>query len=77
MTHVIVGGLIENAATAQVLPDLYAGNGDGEIVWPHDLAQVYWQLHIPHASAWIFEQGVRPFAEPRKSFKGYVDDQNR
>ena len=45
VAHVIVDGLIRNEATAEFLPDLYASKGDGGIIEPDDLAEIYWQLH--------------------------------
>ncbi len=62
--HVIVDGLIENEATAQFLPDLYASKGEGGIIQPDALAEVYWQLHQQPATAWTFELDVRPGVEP-------------
>tara|TARA_R110000868_G_scaffold206653_4_gene455558 strand:+ start:15184 stop:15933 length:750 start_codon:yes stop_codon:yes gene_type:complete len=63
VAHVIVDGLIRNEATAEFLPDLYASKGDGGIIEPDDLAEIYWQLHKQPCSAWTFEQDARPFAE--------------
>lgn len=64
VAHVIVDGLIENEATKEFLPDLYASKGANGIIQPDDLAEVYWQLHNQPRTAWTFEQDVRPFAEP-------------
>ena len=64
IAHVIVDGLIENEATKEFLPDLYASKGENGIIQPDDLAEVYWQLHQQPKSAWTFEQDIRPFAEP-------------
>ncbi|MDO6442306.1 MULTISPECIES: SDR family NAD(P)-dependent oxidoreductase [unclassified Marinobacter] len=61
--HVIVDGLIRNEATAEFLPDLYASKGEGGIIEPDDLAEIYWQLHKQPRSAWTFEQDARPFSE--------------
>ncbi|WP_303287017.1 SDR family NAD(P)-dependent oxidoreductase [Marinobacter sp. SS8-8] len=63
VAYVIVDGLIRNEATAEFLPDLYASKGDGGIIEPDDLAEIYWQLHKQPCSAWTFEQDARPFAE--------------
>lgn len=63
VAHVIVDGLIRNEATAEFLPDLYASKGDGGIIEPDDLAEIYWQLHKQPRSAWTFEQDARPFSE--------------
>jgi len=63
VAHVVVDGLIRNEATAEFLPDLYASKGDGGIVEPDDLAEIYWQLHRQPRSAWTFEQDARPFSE--------------
>lgn len=63
VAHVIVDGLIRNEATAEFLPDLYASKGDGGIIEPDDLAEIYWQLHKQPCSAWTFEQDARPFSE--------------
>ena len=62
--HVIVDGLIRNEATAEFLPDLYASKGEGGIIEPDDLADIYWHLHTQPRSAWTFEQDARPFSEP-------------
>ncbi len=64
VAHVIVDGLIENEATARVLPDLYASKGAGGIIQPDALAEVYWQLHQQPGTAWTFELDVRPGVEP-------------
>lgn len=63
VAHVIVDGLIENEATKEFLPDLFVSKGEGGIIQPDDLAEVYWQLHNQPKSAWTFEQDVRPYAE--------------
>lgn len=63
IAHVIVDGLIENEATKQFLPDLFASKGKDGIIQPNDLAEVYWQLHSQPKTAWSFEQDVRPYAE--------------
>ncbi|WP_370277901.1 SDR family oxidoreductase [Pontibacterium sp.] len=63
VAHVVVDGLIENEATKEFLPDLYASKGNDGIIQPDDLAEVYWQLHKQSRSAWTFEQDVRPYAE--------------
>ncbi|MDI3326283.1 SDR family oxidoreductase [Pontibacterium granulatum] len=64
VAHVVVDGLIENQATKEFLPDLYASKGDDGIIQPDELADVYWQLHNQPRSTWTFEQDVRPYAEP-------------
>lgn len=64
VAHVIVDGLIENEATKEFLPDLFASKGQDGIIQPDDLAEVYWQIHHQPRSAWTFEQDVRPYAEP-------------
>ncbi|RTE65399.1 SDR family oxidoreductase [Amphritea opalescens] len=64
VAHVIIDGLIENQATAEYLPDLYASKGDDGIIQPDNIADIYWQLHQQPRNAWTFEQDVRPFAEP-------------
>jgi len=64
VAHVVVDGLIENEATKEFLPDLYASKGDDGIIQPDDLAEVYWQLHSQPRSTWTFEQDVRPYVEP-------------
>ena len=64
VAHVVVDGLIENEATKEFLSDLYASKGDGGIIQPDELAEVYWQLHKQPPSAWTFEQDVRPYVEP-------------
>jgi len=64
VAHVVVDGLIENDATKEFLPDLYASKGDDGIIQPDDLAEVYWQLHSQPRTAWTFEQDVRPYVEP-------------
>nr|WP_320136343.1 SDR family NAD(P)-dependent oxidoreductase [uncultured Amphritea sp.] len=64
VAHVVIDGLIENQATAEYLPDLYASKGENGIIHPDNLAEIYWQLHHQPANAWTFEQDVRPFAEP-------------
>jgi NAD(P)-dependent dehydrogenase (short-subunit alcohol dehydrogenase family) len=64
VAHVVIDGLIENANTAQLMPELYASKGEDGVVKPDDLAEVYWQLHRQPRSAWTFEQDVRPSAEP-------------
>lgn len=64
VAHIIVDGLIENEATKEFLPDLYASKEADGIIQPDDLAEVYWQLHKQPKSAWTFEQDVRPYIEP-------------
>ena len=64
VAHVVVDGLIENANTAQLMPELYASKGPDGIIRPADLAEVYWQLHRQPQSAWTFELDVRPGVEP-------------
>ena len=61
--HVVIDGLIRNEATAEFLPDLYASKGEGGIIEPDELAEIYWQLHKQPRSAWTFEQDARPFSE--------------
>ncbi len=64
VAHVVVDGLIENASTAQVMPDLYASKGKDGIIQPDDLARIYWNIHNQPRTAWTFEQDARPFSEP-------------
>lgn len=64
VAHIIVDGLIENEATKEFLPDLYASKGKDGIIQPEDLAEIYWNIHNQPRSAWTFEQDVRPFREP-------------
>jgi len=63
VAHVIVDGLIENEATKEFLPDLFASKGEDGIIQPDDLAEIYWQIHKQPRSTWTFEQDVRPYAE--------------
>lgn len=63
VAHVVVDGLIQNEATAQFLPDLYASKGEDGIIQPDDLAQIYWNIHNQPRTAWTFEQDARPFSE--------------
>lgn len=64
VAHVVVDGLIENANTARLMPELYASKGPDGIIRPDDLAEAYWQLHRQPPSAWTFELDVRPGVEP-------------
>lgn len=64
VAHVVVDGLIENANTARLMPELYASKGPDGIIRPSDLAEVYWQLHRQPRTAWTFELDVRPSVEP-------------
>ena len=63
VAHVVVDGLIQNEATAQFLPELYASKGKDGIIQPDDLAQIYWNIHNQPRTAWTFEQDARPYSE--------------
>lgn len=62
--HVVVDGLIENRSTEQLFPDLVAARPQDGIIQPEHLADIYWQLHKQHRTAWTFELDVRPYSEP-------------
>lgn len=64
VAHVIVDGLINNESTKVALAEQFASRGEGGIMQPDDMAEIYWQIHRQPRTAWTFEQDIRPYAEP-------------
>ena len=57
--HVIVDGLIDTPRIRKMRPDTPEDNK----ISPDAIAEVYWQLHEQHRSAWAQEIDIRPFTE--------------
>ena len=61
--HVIVDGGIEGDRLLSRAPQLQAERGPDGLLHPDAIAQVYWDLHHQHRSAWTLELDVRPWRE--------------
>jgi len=61
--HVIVDGGIEGDRLLSRAPQLQAERGSDGLLHPDAIAQVYWDLHHQHRSAWTLELDVRPWRE--------------
>lgn len=59
VAHVIVDGQIRSARYEHLL----AERGADTLLEPDAIAEVYWQLHRQHRSAWTHELDLRPWAE--------------
>ena len=63
VAHVVIDGPIDTAATRELFPESFASRPPDGIMQPHELAEIYWNLHQQPRSAWTFEIDVRPYAE--------------
>jgi NAD(P)-dependent dehydrogenase (short-subunit alcohol dehydrogenase family) len=61
--HVIIDGGIAGDRLLSRAPQLQAERGPDGMLHPDAIAQVYWDLHHQHRSAWTLELDVRPWIE--------------
>ena len=61
--QVIVDGGIEGERLLSRLPQLQEQRGEDGLLHPDAIAQVFWDLHHQHRSAWTLELDVRPWRE--------------
>jgi NAD(P)-dependent dehydrogenase (short-subunit alcohol dehydrogenase family) len=61
VAHVIIDGGIDGEQLRRNAPELVAG--DDRLLSPAAIADVYWQLHGQHRSAWTHELDLRPYRE--------------
>jgi NAD(P)-dependent dehydrogenase (short-subunit alcohol dehydrogenase family) len=61
--HVVIDGGIEGDRLLSRVPNLRAQRGEDGLLHPDAIAEVYWDLHHQHRSAWTLELDVRPWSE--------------
>lgn len=61
--HVVVDGGIEGDRLLARAPQLVAQRGQDGLLHPDAIAEVYWDMHHQHRSAWTLELDVRPWSE--------------
>ena len=64
VSHIVIDGAIDTEWIEKMFPDVYARKDQDGILNPHDIAEVYWQLHCQKPSAWTQEADLRPWIEP-------------
>lgn len=63
VAHVVIDGAIDTEWIRENFPDAYARKEQGGILDPDAIADVYWNLHVQHRSAWTHELDLRPWME--------------
>lgn len=63
VAHVIIDGLVDGARLREHWPDLLDKQGENGALDPEAIAEIYWQIHKQHRSAWTHELDLRPFKE--------------
>ena len=61
--HVVVDGGIEGDRLLARAPQLLGQRGPDGLLHPDAIAEVYWDMHHQHRSAWTLELDVRPWSE--------------
>ena len=64
VAHVVIDGAIDTKWIEKMFPEVYARKDQDGILNPHEIAEVYWQLHRQKPSAWTQEADLRPWIEP-------------
>jgi len=64
VAHPIIDGAIDTEFIRTNFPERYATKGQGGIVDPARIADLYWQLHMQPRDAWTHETEIRPWMEP-------------
>lgn len=64
VAHPVIDGAIDTAFIRGNFPERYALKGQGGIVDPEHIAELYWQLHMQPRDAWTHETEIRPWMEP-------------
>ena len=63
VAHFIIDGVIDGDQVNTKVPDLRDRLGEGGMLSPEAIADVYWHVHRQHKSAWTHEVDLRPFKE--------------
>jgi len=63
VAHLVIDAAIDTAWIKENFPDRYRPEEDA-IVDPERIADIYFQIHSQHRSAWTFETELRPWLEP-------------
>eukprot|EP00897_Mesotaenium_endlicherianum_P000706 jgi/Mesen1/10636/ME000894S10205 len=63
VAHVVVDAPIDTEWTAEAIPDMESRRGVDGVVAPEHVAELYFQIHMQHRSAWVHEADVRPWVE--------------
>lgn len=63
VAHILVDGAIDGERVKTLFPGVEERLGEDGMLNTAAVADVYWQLHIQHPSAWTQEMDVRPFKE--------------
>jgi NAD(P)-dependent dehydrogenase (short-subunit alcohol dehydrogenase family) len=64
VAHVIVDGGIDGERLRTFAPQFVAAKGDDGLLDVDAIAEIYWQIHTQHPSAWTHEVDLRPAKEP-------------
>ncbi len=62
VAHVVIDAAIDTAWIRENFPERMEKGPDG-VVEPARIADLYWQIHAQHRSAWTFETELRPWIE--------------
>jgi hypothetical protein len=60
---VVIDGAIDTEWIRENFPAAYAKKDQDGILSPDAIAEVYWNLHAQHRSAWTHEMDIRPWIE--------------
>jgi NAD(P)-dependent dehydrogenase (short-subunit alcohol dehydrogenase family) len=63
VAHVVIDGVIDGERVRRGAPDWLAKLGPDGSLQPDAIAEVYYQLHLQHRSAWTHELDLRPYKE--------------
>jgi NAD(P)-dependent dehydrogenase (short-subunit alcohol dehydrogenase family) len=63
VAHVVIDGGIDGERLRSNAPQMKAAAGDDGLLDLEAIAEVYWQLHTQHRSAWTHELDLRPYKE--------------
>jgi NAD(P)-dependent dehydrogenase (short-subunit alcohol dehydrogenase family) len=61
--HVIIDGVIDGERAHQRFPEFVAQKGADGLLDLSAIADVYWNLHCQHKTAWTQELDLRPYTE--------------
>jgi len=64
VAHVVIDGGIDGDRLAERVPNIREQRGPAGLLNIEAIAEVYWQLHAQHRSAWTHELDLRPWTEP-------------
>jgi NAD(P)-dependent dehydrogenase (short-subunit alcohol dehydrogenase family) len=63
VSHVIIDGVIDGERAHQQFPEFVESKGADGLLDLSAIADVYWNLHCQHKTAWTQELDLRPYTE--------------